>query len=361
MLLESMKFVGLFRFQDFAYWTCIVCQVFAHLGFQFLSNTINSVIGRHRPVGIARDVDDATWRFILLLGTRKPEDHKRDHMATKAYIAQGSTRLLRCCGVMTRMAQSLMYWILVISSVALKLPNENNNVGGDDEISMSDRAPLFEVDAGTEHNLQQDTTCDIGNNMICQCILMLAGRKLETYKQHHSDCLKIKIALNMPRQTVRSNINKLQDRQIHSTLVQLLNCLIMCIVHIGDCIGERLPTDFIMVIQGPEAETQHVAGLDSGSAENLISRKTALDSGLVITGYKGPSLVGVGGNPINPKGRVTFRWCVSNFDNWYTTTFAVLENDDCEEFNILLSKGEIAKRRFYIRNRGVLFCSKGNA
>ncbi|KAI4143415.1 MAG: hypothetical protein L6R39_004572 [Caloplaca ligustica] len=372
------------RVQHLLYWTCIACQIVSNLVSQSVSDKVNAILGRHRPGGSTREIDEnLTWKIMLMLGTMKLENHKRDYTSaletvkaalkfsndTKDSLAQRLGRLIMLLGIMTRIAQSLIYWMLIASEVALTLPCYHNSVGDEDEGSMSAKPPRNELDASSKRKPQRGTECDIGNSVIRKFTLMVAGRKLEGYKRHYSEVLKlITVALGVDRQTVRSihdaeldgdksTDDNMLDPRLHSIIVPVLKCLTMWIVHIGVCIGERLPTGFIMVIQGPVDTTQHVAGLDSGASENLISRRSAVAAGLSLEPYEGPLLEPIG-NVIRPVGRVTFKWCVSNFDHWYTTTFAVLEDDHCKGFNILLSKGEIDKHHFYIRNRGVLFCSE---
>ncbi|KAL8670728.1 MAG: hypothetical protein Q9168_004755 [Polycauliona sp. 1 TL-2023] len=289
---------------------------------------------------------------------------------TKASVAERLGHLAMIFGNMMRIAQSLLYWMSIVSKLAWTVLCKNNNFGGDAK-PMSVKPSSREVDASLEQRPQHDTKCDIGNSMVCRLMLKLAGRKLEDYNRHYTKGLEmVEAALSVHRRTARSKHDEeadgvkptdenMLDGRMHAMLVQVSNFLVKLIVQIGDCIGERLPTDFIMVIQGPTGEMQHVAGLDSGSAENLISRRTALAAGLSLEPYPGPPLIAVGGSSIRPVGRVTFGWCVSNYDTWYSTTFAVLEDGHCRDFNILLSKEEIVKRRFYIRNRDVLFCSRG--
>ncbi|KAL8879094.1 MAG: hypothetical protein Q9198_003228 [Flavoplaca austrocitrina] len=236
---------------------------------------------------------------------------------------------------------------------------------------MSARPPQNELDANSKQEPKLNTECNDSNGVLCLLVLKIAGREPQDYLQQYTRTLGMaKIAFELVGQMLRrkhgealdgkqSTDNNMLDPRLHDTLVHILDCLTTWIVHIGDWIGERMQYSFIMVIQGPTGTTQHVAGLDSGSSENLISQRTAVDSGLVSEPYDGPLLDGIGGS-IRPVGRVTLKWCVSNRDNvWYNTNFAVLDDGHCKDFNILLSKEEIGKRRFYLRNRGVFFCSKG--
>ncbi|KAL8925273.1 MAG: hypothetical protein Q9208_003563 [Pyrenodesmia sp. 3 TL-2023] len=270
----------------------------------------------------------------------------------------------------------------MVASTLLCYCNKNGDGDGGEE-PMSTTTPRKGPDASRKKTPQHETDCDIGSSMICKLMLMLAGRKLEDFQRHYIEALKttrlalayLEIAKThtarlvekcVDRQMVRSRDdeetddekptnNNLLDPRMHSILVRILDCLTRWIVHIGVWTGERLPTSFVMAIQGPVATTQHAAGLDSGASQNLISRRSALAAGLSVEPYKGPLLDAIGIS-IRPVGWVTFTWCVSNFDTvWYTTTFAVLEDGHCKGFNILLSKEEIDKRRFYIRNRGVFF------
>ncbi|KAL8648630.1 MAG: hypothetical protein Q9210_004874 [Variospora velana] len=406
------------RVQDRLYWACVVCQVLSNLVFQFVSDKVDAVLGRHGPGGMTREVDEnPPWKLILILGRKKTGDRKQDYTfalktvkATsrfindmKAFVAQQWGRLimflrimtritlswvfglsndttasiahqLGCLvlvsGIMIRIAQNLIYGMLIVSKVALTLLFHHSRVGYEDGESMSARPPRNQLDASSKQKSQHDTECDVGNSVICQLTLMLAGRKRGEYRKHYTQALTMtKIVFRVDRQTVRSQDDEkvdgdkpteenILDSQTRSFLEQVLDCLSMCTVHLGSWIGERLPFSCIMAIQGPMGTTQHVAGLDTGASENLISRRSALASGLSLEAYDGPVLDAVG-TEIRPIGRVTFEWCVSNFDTkLYTTTFAVLDDGHCKDFNILLGKEEIDKLGFYIRNRAVFFCSK---
>ncbi|KAL8991274.1 MAG: hypothetical protein Q9169_007905 [Polycauliona sp. 2 TL-2023] len=370
------------RVREMVYWTGIVCQTLWHLASQFVLAKVNTAMGRHRNGGTTREFDETPiWKITLMLGKKKPEDHQRVYALTpntlravlqfgndtKTSVAQRLRRLMMSLGIMIRIAQSLLYWLLIAFKVAWTVLCENHNVDGY-EASLSAERSLRKVVTSSEQEQQPRAECSIDRS--CRITLRLAGRTLEDYKRHYTQGLEVtKVILSVHGQTVQSKqdeesdgfnpTNKMMlDRRTHSTLAQILKYLVVWIIHIGDCIGERLPTDFIMVIRGPKGEMQHVAGLDSGSSENLISRRSALASGLSIEPYEGPLLTGVGGRSIRPVGRVSFEWCVSNFDKWYTSSFAVLEDDHCQDFNIILSKEEIAKRRFYIKNCDVFFCSR---
>ncbi|KAI4265618.1 MAG: hypothetical protein L6R35_007080, partial [Caloplaca aegaea] len=388
------------------------------LASQSVSNKVNAVFGRHRPGGMTREVDESpSSKLILILGKRKPGDQKRDYTLAlemvkatskfinemKAFVAQRWERLimllrimtritlsrmfelsydttasiahqLECLvlvsGIMIRIAQNLIYGMLIVSKVALTLLFHHSRVGYDEGKSMSARPPQHSSDASSNQNSQHGTEYDVGSNVICQLTLMLAGRKREEYRKHYTQALTMtKIVFRVDRQTVRSQHNEKVDgdkptennrldSQTRSVLEQVLDCLNMCTVHLGSWIGERLPFSCIMAIQSPMGTTQHVAGLDTGASKNLISQRSAIASGLSLEPYDGPVLDAVG-TEIRPVGRVTFEWCVSNFETkLYTTTFAVLDDDHCKDFNILLGKEEIDKLGFYIKNRAVFFCSK---
>ncbi|KAL9032218.1 MAG: hypothetical protein Q9180_006623 [Flavoplaca navasiana] len=275
---------------------------------------------------------------------------------TRASFVRHLRRLMIFFVVMVRIAQSSIYWMLVVSKIAF---------------TMSARLSQNERDASSKQEPKLDREGNSRNGVLCLLVLRIAGREPKDYLQQYTKTLGMtKLAFELVGQVLRSKHgealdgnqfidNNMLDPRLYDTLVHVLDCLTTWIVHIGDWIGERMQYSFIMVIQGPSETTQHVAGLDSGSSENLISQRSAIASGLVSRPYEGPLLDGIGVS-IRPVGRVTLKWCVSNRDNvWYTTDFVVLNDGHCKDFNILLSKEEIGKRQFYIRNRGVFFCSKG--
>ncbi|KAL9630426.1 MAG: hypothetical protein Q9204_004727 [Flavoplaca sp. TL-2023a] len=275
---------------------------------------------------------------------------------TKASFVRQLRRLMIFFVAMVRIAQSSIYWMLIASKVAF---------------TMSARPPQNEVDASSKQEPKLDTEGNNRNGVLCLLVLRIVGREPQDYLQQYTETLRMaKYAFDLFGQVLQSKHgealdgnqftdNNMLDPRLRDILVHVLNCLTTWVVNICDCIGERTQYSFIMVIQGPTETTQHVAGLDSGSSENLISQRSAIDSGLISRPYEGPLLDGIGVS-IRPVGQVTLKWCVSNRDNvWYTTNFAVLDDGHCKDFNILLSKEEIGKRRFYIRNRGVFFCSKG--
>ncbi|KAL8819251.1 MAG: hypothetical protein Q9223_002282 [Gallowayella weberi] len=121
----------------------------------------------------------------------------------------------------------------------------------------------------------------------------------------------------------------------------------------------RFKTTFVMVVKGPSGSTQHVAGLDTGAEENLISEQKALDLNVRMVPYDGGVLDSISnGEPVRPIGWVTIQYGVSGRPSWYEAKFAVLEDRHCEQFQILLSAEEIEKRSFYIRNGAVFWCRR---
>lgn len=115
-----------------------------------------------------------------------------------------------------------------------------------------------------------------------------------------------------------------------------------------------LPTTFLMAIHGPEGKMIiHVAKLDTGSKQNLISRKLVTSIGLRVEAYTGLALLPIG-PPVCPKGQVTFDWHVSGKESFYETTFIILE-DPHHGFDILVSEPEIQKHRFFSRNHDVYY------
>ena len=353
------------------YRACTVCQIVSNLISQIISHQGNAISSPHRSGETAGDIDESPTRNVVSTrGTRGPGDQQQCRTSaletmeavlklgcnTRASFVRHLRRLMIFFVVMVRIAQSSIYWMLIASKIAF---------------TMSARPPQNELDANSKEKPGLDTGGNHRDSVLCLLVLRIAGREPKDYLQQYNKTLGMtKLAFKLVGQVLwskhgealdsnRSTDNNMLDPRLHDTLVHVLDCLTTWIVHIGDWIGERLQYSFIMVIQGPTGTTQHVAGLDSGSCENLISQRTAVDSGLVSRPYEGPLLDGIGVS-ILPVGQVTLKWCVSNRDNvWYTTKFAVLDDGHCKDFNILLSKEEIGKRRFYIRNRGVFFCSKG--
>ncbi|KAL8843852.1 MAG: hypothetical protein Q9176_001814 [Flavoplaca citrina] len=359
------------RGKELLYRACTVCQVVPKLISQLLLDRGNAISSPHQSDETAGDIEETPARSVISMpGTRGPGDHQQYRTSaletmeavlklgcdTRASFVRHLRRLMIFFVVMVRIAQSSIYWMLIASKIAF---------------TMSVRLPQNELDASSKQEPKLDTDANDRNGVLCLLVLRIAGREPQDYLQQYTTTLGMaKIAFELVGHMLRrkhgealdsnqSTNNNMLDPRLHDTLVHVLDCLTTWIVHIGDWIGERMQYSFIMVIQGPTGTTQHVAGLDSGSSENLISQRSAIASGLVSRPYEGPLLDGIGVS-IRPVGRVTLKWCVSNRDNvWYTTNFAVLDDGHCKDFNILLSKEEIGKRRFYLRNRGVFFCSKG--
>ncbi|KAL8885129.1 MAG: hypothetical protein Q9192_006700 [Flavoplaca navasiana] len=365
--LEGLQCVAA-RGKELLYRACTVCQVGSNLISQPGSDQGNATSSPHRSGGTAGDIEGTPTRNVV--SVPGPGDQQQCRTSaletmeavlkigcdTRASFVRHFSRLMIFFVVMVRIAQSSIYWMLIASKIAF---------------TMSARPPQNELDASSKQEPKLDTEGNDSNGVLCLLVLRIAGREPQDYLQQYTRTLGMaKIVFELVGQMLRrkhgealdsnqSTDNNMLDPRLHDTLVHVLDCLTTWIVHIGDWIGERMQYSFIMVIQGPTGTTQHVAGLDSGSSENLISQRSAIDSGLVSEPYEGPLLDAIGVS-IRPVGRVTLKWCVSNRDNvWYTTNFAVLDDSHCKDFNILLSKEEIGKRQFYIRNRGVFFCSKG--
>ncbi|KAL8729541.1 MAG: hypothetical protein Q9181_004964 [Wetmoreana brouardii] len=119
-----------------------------------------------------------------------------------------------------------------------------------------------------------------------------------------------------------------------------------------------LPTTCLMVIRRPDEQgiIQAPAKLDTAASKNLITRQFASSLGLEVGPYYGARLRPIG--PLfRPGGLVSFNWRVSGKQTNYTTTFAVLEDHDCQglDFDILLCEDEIKKINFYLRNTAVFY------
>ncbi|KAL8858581.1 MAG: hypothetical protein Q9178_004875 [Gyalolechia marmorata] len=348
------------RIRNLLYWASIICQVVWILVSRFVLDEADAILGRRRPDGTTRGIGPTqAWKIISVLGAKEPELIEQDYASAlstveaalqfgkdaKDSVAQRLGCLMMFFGLMTCVAQGLVAWTLIASRVALTMSADSRQEAG-----------------GTRY--------DIGNSEIYRLTLRLAGRELEEDERHYTETLEMtRLAFDVVRQTLRSSHDdepdgnestgrNMPDRRRRSMLMPISNFHLLLKVVVGALIREPLKTVFIMVMEGPSGATQHVAGLDTGSSENLISRSKAIASGRPIRPYEGPPLLSIGSS-IRPCGRVKIRWSVSNFDNvCYETNFAVLEDDYCEHFNILLSADEISKHRFLIRNPGVFLLAK---
>ena len=348
------------RIRILLYWASIICQVVSILVSRFVLDVANAILGRRGPEGTTGEIGPTqAWKIISVLGAKEPELMEQDYASAlstveaalqfgndaKDSVAQRLGCLMMFFGLMTCVAQGLIAWTLIASRVVLTMSADSRRES-----------------VGTRY--------DIGNSAIYRLTLRLAGRELEEDERHYTETLRMtKLAFGLVRETFwskhdhdpdsdESTGSNMPDRRTRSMLVPISNSRLLLKVLVGALTREPLKTDFIMVMEGPSGATQHVAGLDTGSSENVISRSKALASGLPIGPYEGPLLHGVGSS-IRPVGRVKIRWSVSNFDGaWYETNFAVLEDDHCEHFNILLSYHEISKHRFLIRNPGVFLLAK---
>ncbi|KAL8914563.1 MAG: hypothetical protein Q9172_007064 [Xanthocarpia lactea] len=357
--LNGLDFVTA-RIRNLLYWASIICQVVSILVSRFVLDEADAILGRRRPDGTTREIGPTqAWKIISVLGAKKPEIMEQDYASAlstleaalqfgndaKDSVAQRLRCLMMFFGLMTCVAQGLVAWTLIASRVALTMSADSRQEA-----------------VGTRY--------DIGNSAVYRLTLRLAGRELEEDEKHYTETLEMtRLAFDVVRQTLRSSHNdepdgnestgsNMPDRRMRFMLVPISSFHLLLKVLVGVLTREPLKTAFIMVMEGPSGATQHVAGLDTGSSENVISQSKVVASGHPIGPYEGPVLHGVGSS-IRPVGMVKIRWSVSNFDDvWYDTNFAVLDDDHCEDFNILLSKDEISKHRFLIRNPSVFLLAK---
>ena len=114
-----------------------------------------------------------------------------------------------------------------------------------------------------------------------------------------------------------------------------------------------LKTTVRMVIHTADEEVrQRVAKLDTASQKNIVSQRVVKRCRLRVEGYDGPSLrpLGRADTSLHPIGQTTFEWHVCKRQRTYTTTFAVLEDELCPDFDIILGEREIEERGFYKNN-----------
>ncbi|KAI4210042.1 MAG: hypothetical protein LQ351_007092 [Letrouitia transgressa] len=220
----------------------------------------------------------------------------------------------------------------------------------------------------------------VGESLSCKIVLKVVRKTAEDHQRHYTQMLKaVELVLECWRITKKhialltSFLNILIQEAIHSgestklqhdnngklrdpqTSTKFKTCL-MWTVCTGIWTDNQLPATFVMVVEGDDGATQqHTAGLDSGAALNLISKRKADELGLHLKLYQKPCVMTAIGTTVRALHWVKLTYCVSNRADWYTAKFAVLEDKDCDGFDILLSRKEIEKRSFYIRNRAALF------
>ena len=114
-----------------------------------------------------------------------------------------------------------------------------------------------------------------------------------------------------------------------------------------------LKTTVRMVIHTADEEVrQRVAKLDTASQKNIVSQRVVRRCRLRVDQYNGPSLrpLGRADGELHPVGQTTFEWHVCKRQRTYTTTFAVLGDELCPDFDIILGEKEIEQRGFYKNN-----------
>ncbi|KAL8767084.1 MAG: hypothetical protein Q9209_006311 [Squamulea sp. 1 TL-2023] len=123
-----------------------------------------------------------------------------------------------------------------------------------------------------------------------------------------------------------------------------------------DSVEHDLPASFLMVIPLPNGTTPtYLAGLDTLSSHNLMTRKFVMSNGLEVRDHVGPPIDSFG-RQICSHGWVTVKWRVAGKPTtMYTTAFAVVDGFGVanEDFKILFSLEQIRARRLYRINQDV--------
>ncbi|KAL8670136.1 MAG: hypothetical protein Q9168_005301 [Polycauliona sp. 1 TL-2023] len=104
---------------------------------------------------------------------------------------------------------------------------------------------------------------------------------------------------------------------------------------------------FLMVIHLPKDDNaMRVTCLDTGADVDVISIHVVNSLGLAKEPYQGPALKPIGGT-YTPQWQVKFDWHVSNFHKTYTSTFAVLDEQHSNDFDVLLGRKSVEEIQFY--------------
>ncbi|KAL8889190.1 MAG: hypothetical protein Q9215_003489 [Flavoplaca cf. flavocitrina] len=126
--------------------------------------------------------------------------------------------------------------------------------------------------------------------------------------------------------------------------------------------SSELDTSFRMIIHLPNGLTrQRLACLDTCSDMNVISHNVVDSLQLETEEYTGDAIrpLGPATNTYMPERKVTIDWNVLKFHKTYTTTFAVLDEEYSDEFDILLGLDTIRKIQFYKKNKKIWWTSAG--
>ncbi|KAL8894928.1 MAG: hypothetical protein Q9192_003958 [Flavoplaca navasiana] len=124
----------------------------------------------------------------------------------------------------------------------------------------------------------------------------------------------------------------------------------------------ELDTSFRMIIHLPNGQIrQRLACLDTCSDMDVISHHVVDSLDLETERYRGDAVrpLGPATNIYMPERKVTIDWNVAKFHKTYTTTFAVLDEEHGDEFDILLGLDTIRKIRFYKKNKKIWWTSAG--
>ncbi|KAL8904147.1 MAG: hypothetical protein Q9207_003471 [Kuettlingeria erythrocarpa] len=118
---------------------------------------------------------------------------------------------------------------------------------------------------------------------------------------------------------------------------------------------DEMEITFKMMIHlhGEENSPRRVGYLDTGSGTDLIAVQVVEDLGLHMEKYQGVRLLPMGGE-FMPEWQVTFDWHISKFENkTYRTTFAVMDREHSDGFDVLLGLSTIHKIGFFKKTKQV--------
>ena len=92
--------------------------------------------------------------------------------------------------------------------------------------------------------------------------------------------------------------------------------------------------------------------MDTGANADVISANIVKSLGLTKEEYKGDPLR-MAMFTVQPRWQTTFDWHVARFAKTYTTTFVVLDEEHCGDFDVIIGRRTIEKVGFFNVNNKV--------